>query len=206
MQIITTQTTVFSFEELSEKSQAKAIDKECQILGENWTAEHVIESCSEWLSMLGFSNTKIYYSGFWSQGDGACFIGDYAFKKDTVEKIATEFPKFTELQDIAKRLYNLQAKMNYSISASISHYGRYYHENSMEVAIDVEDFNCELEEDFILICELEEDFILICKDIAQMIYKYLFECYESETSEDHAKEVILDNDFQFLECGKLYSY
>lgn len=196
MQIITTQTTVFSFEELSEKAQAKAIEKECQTLGENWTAEYAIESCNEWLRMLGFSDTKIYYSGFWSQGDGACFIGDYAFKKDTVEKITTEFPKFTELQDVAKRLYDLQVKTGYSLGASILHCGRYYHENSMEFTIDMEDFNC----------EVEEDFIFICKDIARMIYKYLYECYESETSEDYAKEVILDKDFQFLECGKLYSY
>jgi len=48
MQIITTQTTVFSFNELSEKAQAKAIEKECQTLGEDWSSDWVIDSCNEW--------------------------------------------------------------------------------------------------------------------------------------------------------------
>lgn len=33
----------------------------------------IIDDWTEKLTNIGFCNPKIYYSGFWSQGDGACF-------------------------------------------------------------------------------------------------------------------------------------
>lgn len=196
MQIITTQTTVYSFDELSKEAQQKAIEKECEIISEYWTGDFVLDTCTEWLNLLGFYGTKIYYSGFWSQGDGACFIGKYSFDKNAVDKITTDYPQFTELQDIAKRLQELQQKVDNSLVASISQRGMYCHENSMEFHIDMdtEEFNC----------EAEELFIIVCQDIAKMIYNYIYKCYEYDTSEESAKENILANDYEFLIDGTIY--
>lgn len=194
MKIITTQTAVYTFNELSNEAQQKAIEKECEVLSENWQADWCIESCNEWLSMLGFSETKIYYRGFWSQGDGACFIGRYAFKKDIVEKITTEFQ--FKMQDVAKRLQELQEKVDYSLSATISHRGMYYHENSMDFSIDMDTDEFD--------CDVEKSFIKVCQDIAIMIYNYIYECYESETSGEYAKENILNSENEYLENGTVY--
>lgn len=37
--------------------------------------DYIIEKKRE-IEKLGYNNVKIYYSGFWSQGDGACFTCD----------------------------------------------------------------------------------------------------------------------------------
>ena len=191
MKIITTQTAIYSFEELSEEAKAKAIENECKSISEYWNADTCLESCYEWLSMLSFYNAKIYYTGFWSQGDGACFVADYAFKKDTVETLTKEFP---ELHDIAKQLHDLQIKTENSLTATVSQSGRYYHENSMYFNIDtgMQDY------------DIEEEFKNICKKLAKMIYKYIYECYEYDTSEEQAKENIIANEYEFLINGKLY--
>ena len=43
----------------------------------------------------------IYYSGFSSQGDGACFEGSYAYAKGSTKKIREHAPQEAELHRIA---------------------------------------------------------------------------------------------------------
>lgn len=52
--------------------------------------------------------------------------------------------------------------------------------------------------------DIEEEFKNICKKLAKMIYKYIYECYEYDTSEEQAKENIIANEYEFLINGKLY--
>ena len=46
----------------------------------------------------------IWFSGFWSQGDGACFEGRYGYAKDAPRKIRDHAPKDGELHRIADAL------------------------------------------------------------------------------------------------------
>ena len=46
----------------------------------------------------------IYFRGFWSQGDGACFAGAYAYASNAKHAIRTHAPKDAELHRIADAL------------------------------------------------------------------------------------------------------
>jgi hypothetical protein len=75
----------------------------------------------------------IYFSGFSSQGDGACFEGTYRYKKGSVKAIKAHAPQDKELHRIAKGLQEAQRPTRYSITANIKHRGRYYHPGCMEI-------------------------------------------------------------------------
>ena len=44
---------------------------------EEWY-EHTINDFKDSLESLGFEEVQINFTGFWSQGDGACFHGKYS--------------------------------------------------------------------------------------------------------------------------------
>lgn len=72
------------------------------------------------------SSPAIYFSGFWSQGDGACFEG------------GLYMDKFIEAHDLAKdyKAVAFFVASGDSITCSISHNGRYYHSNSVDYNFD----------------------------------------------------------------------
>ena len=144
----TTTTTVYKFAELSESAKAKAIQDNY-----NWNVEY-----SEWNEfvkddfaaigkIIGIEfeyypiklmngNTrrepKIWYSGFCSQGDGACFEGTWTYAKGMSKKIREYAPQDTELHRIADRLADIQKRYFYGITTRIGHNSRYYHSNTMQ--------------------------------------------------------------------------
>ena len=75
----------------------------------------------------GIRVTDIYFSGFYSQGDGACFEG---FIEDTKKFLATNF-KPDEYPMIRKLLEH-----GGDVKFRCQHSGHYYHENSVAFDID----------------------------------------------------------------------
>jgi len=61
------------FNELSKKGQMKAIEKNRQINVDHEWFNFVFEDYTSKLKKLGFYDIKLYFTGFYSQGDGACF-------------------------------------------------------------------------------------------------------------------------------------
>src|SRR3546814_8987198 len=78
----------------------------------------------------------IWFSGCWSQGDGACFEGDYSYAKGALATIRRYAPKDVALHRIADALGSIQRRNFYQLSARISHRGRYYHEYSMDIVVE----------------------------------------------------------------------
>ena len=60
----------------------------------------------------------IWFSGFWSQGDGACFEGRYAYAPRASLRIRDYAPRDTELHRIADALQALQRLNFYQLTAS----------------------------------------------------------------------------------------
>lgn len=89
---------VFTFEELTEDAKEKAREwwRNCENENSSF-AEYVIDDCKEIASLFGLEIDKIYYSGFYSQGDGACFEGKYGYKKGALKAVQNysqyHFPK-----------------------------------------------------------------------------------------------------------------
>ena len=77
----------------------------------------------------------IYFSGFWSQGDGACFEGSYAYAPQASVRINEYAPRDAELHRIVDALQAIQRRNFYGLNADIRHRGRYYHEDCMSITV-----------------------------------------------------------------------
>ena len=90
--------------------------------GDYWS-ESVIDLAKEDGYALGFVIDDIYWSGFWSQGDGACWTGQVYISQwlKTHCKDSIGLSAWVEL--IREGVIDKHI--------SVGHVGRYYHENSM---------------------------------------------------------------------------
>lgn len=150
---------------------------------------------------MGWNIEKIYYSGFWSQGDGACFEGCMRYAKGCANTVKKYAPRDEELHRIAQAWQDLQKKNFYSLLAIVRHRGHYYHEYC--TAFDCEDTR--ENHGYLENAETEKAIIEIARDFMRWIYKQLENAYEYETSEDNFKELCEANNYTFLECGKMYN-
>ncbi len=112
---------LYPFEELAPEVQRKVLERERSInVEEAYWYEPIIEDWTEELEQRGFENTKILFSGFGSQGDGACFEANVnmaaylrAHTLAATYPLLTKYPEYTQV--------------------SLRHRGMYYHERSTHV-------------------------------------------------------------------------
>lgn len=200
MQTINETKTLYNFDELSETAKRKALQEHADHNDSYWS-ESTIEDAKEIAALMGWEIEKIYYSGFWSQGDGACFVGRMRYAKGCANAVKKYAPKDVELHRIAKAWQDLQRKNFYSLRANVRHRGAYYHEYCTV-------FDCEDTREnngYLENVETEKEIIEIARDFMRWIYKQLENAYEYETSEDNFKELCESNGYTFLECGKMYN-
>ena len=146
------------------------------------------------------SNT--YFSGFCSQGDGACFEGHLDDVPLFLEKNykPEDYPMIRKLLDSGG-----------TVKFSVSHSGHYYHENCtrfyieadrLEHVVDIPtDFHQQIVEQWesILdkeIVDFEKQSVEIFKNHMRTLYRKLEEEYDHLTGDEAVKETILANDLQ----------
>ena len=188
---------IYSFTELSEAVQKKVIEDYYNINVNHEWYEYIYEdfiSNNEY-----FEVDNIYFSGFWSQGDGAMF--EYSSIK---QELIDEFIDSLELSPMRRRWL----ENNICVSGKGKHSGHYYHENCCSHSIYWEVDNGDLDwtsnfyqwlesfaEDF-------EDFVVDkYKDICCNLYRDLEREYEHLTSEDVIVESL--SDYEFYENGDM---
>ncbi len=71
----------FLFSELSSEQKAKVIEKYNDINTDHDWSQWTIDDWKEKLERQGFLSPEIYFSGFWSQGDGASFTAEIDLEK-----------------------------------------------------------------------------------------------------------------------------
>jgi hypothetical protein len=76
----TIEVEVLEYDELPAKVRTTLLRKEAETLAEIWQSDCVEDQFREKAEAIGFSNIKVWYSGFGSQGDGACFDADIDLK------------------------------------------------------------------------------------------------------------------------------
>ena len=195
----TIETKVYSFEELSDDAKETAMqDFRESNLDYDWS-EYTIEDTKEVGKIIGIDVDKVYFSGFWSQGDGACFEGSYCYSKDSVSKILEYAPKDTELHRITLELSKIQRKNFYQLQAYVKHSGFYYHEKytDIQVVSQNEAMGGANDEAYYEIKELLCSFM-------QWIYKRLEETYDCLQADEQIAETIVCNEYDFLETGKMF--
>jgi hypothetical protein len=151
------ETTVYRLDELSGTAQEKAraryregafdhdcfefvyddFERICEILG--------VELKTRAVGLMGGGTRQercIWFSGFWSQGDGACFEGRYGYAKGARHTIRDHAPRDGELHRIAGALHAVQRRNFYQLHAAISHRDRYCHEYTMVIAVERDSPTC----------------------------------------------------------------
>lgn len=196
---------IYKFNELSDKAKEKALDNARDRASEDFSdfyGEDIQLQAIEIGALMGIEITKIFWSGFSSQGDGACFIGEYKYLAGAVEKIKEYAPNDKRLLEIAVSLSNAQVRHEGQLTASISsrNGSRYCHENTVTIDVDHPD------EDLTYNCYAEESEAIreALKDFMRWIYKQLSEDYFYQISNEALIENINANDYEFTEDGKVY--
>lgn len=166
-----------------------------------YTYDYFKEICSR----IGIDVEEIYFSGFWSQGDGACFVGSYRYKKGSV-KLLKEYCNDEELFNIAQKLQALQKSCFYRYSANITQSGRYCHEYTMETNGEILDYIGRYIDGWFYwkgFEDLDKGFLGCFRYLAKWLYKTLENEYDYLTSDNVVFETLECNGYTFNEFGEI---
>jgi hypothetical protein len=193
---------LYNFQELSLEVQDKVIDINRDILTENrdWY-DFTVTDFEEILENIGFYNIKCYFSGFYSQDDGASFEAEYGYKKGALSTIKTYAPNDNHLKYLVEQIQKLQKSNFYSLSAKVERISsRYYHSNTMIINEMYRDDNKSITEDTI------DTFRGLCRELADYLYNSLEKEYDYLTSDKSIREYLENEDSLYLENGVEYEW
>lgn len=209
------ETTVYEFHELADddaKDKARAWFREgvgdwdwhdflfddfeeiCRILG--------IEVRTYPVRLMGGGARQkpcIWFSGFCSQGDGACFEGAYHYRNGSARMIHEHAPQDAELHRIADRLFEIQRDNFFQLRADIRHRGRYYHAYSMEISVERDS---PVYQD--MTAAAEDVVTESLRDLANWLYRQLEGESDHMMSDDYVDEGIAANEYTFTEGGRRF--
>lgn len=207
----TEEITLYSFNELEDSAKETA-RQQCRENIDHYYSESVYEDAEKVAAILGIefdskkiplmngtyrSAPKIWFSGFYSQGDGACFEGSYSYAKGSTKRIREYAPNDNDLHSIADNLANVQRRNFYQLRATCEHSGRYYHSGCMSVAVE----HCE--DQWRDIGDAEDEITDELRSFADWIYSQLEKEYEYLTSDEQVEDSIIANEYEFHENGTI---
>lgn len=195
----TKEITLFAAAELSAAARERAYSNwlECA-LDYDWY-ECVISDATEIGKLLGIEDMVINFSGFSSQGDGACFTGRYNYAKNAPANVANYAPLDAELTRIAKMLQDAQRSSFYQLAATITHAGRYCHENSVSVqVIDTQNHWADISD------ATEGKIAEPLRDFMRWIYAQLEKDHDFLTSEQSFLQAAEANGYEYTADGKQF--
>lgn len=195
--MLTNDAKLYTFEQLDDSAKEKAREqfRETHLDYEWW--DGVFDMVKEAGECLGIDIDRIYFSGFGSQGDGACFEGTYSYRKGWRKALKQKFggDLLAELEKIGFELQAVQAPAFYKLSASVSQSGRYMHSGCTYISVDHADRYA---------TDVEEDGI---KDGLRYFMDWIYCRLEAEfdwlMSDEQVDEEILANGYEFTEDGSL---
>ena len=208
MKTITTK--VYTYDELSDKAKEKALDNNRLFNTDNdfWPV-CVIEDRTAILEEHGFYEPQILYSGFCSQGDGACFTA--TLDNGGLLSFLTKTKQLAKYKTLVKAINDCTIYVN----IKITHTDRYYHENSTTI----EDWT-ESQANEELTGKLLEEYTQWYSSFdsrasnnasigwyyeeCQDIYRHLETEHDYQNSDEIIEESLLANEMQFLEDGTNY--
>lgn len=202
--------TVYKFDELSDSAKEHARDwwRELESQDSDWSCMY--DDFEQIAKILGITfdthavkligggtryDSNIYWSGFSSQGDGACFEGSYEYNLDCARKIRQYAPQDEKLHAIADGLVAIQKKHFYKLTAKTKHSGHYYHAYSMDVDVYKGDYETD--------AETAETVTELMRDFADWMYRQLEKEYEYRMEDEQVDENIRANEYEFDEQGHI---
>lgn len=222
----TIETTVYKFDELSDSAKQKALDyyrhRDVQFDWWDWTYEDFISQAA--LKGYAIQTKDIHFTGFGSQGDGACFAGTVRkTSEETLALLPCDLATQIKLHHAKCRLFNIDP-INLELTARLIHgNSNYCHSNTMEVVeTRIEDENwgrcnmgpCDCSPNWPDVCDERDELIrklgLVNLDhtlreeargLADDLYKSLEQEHEYLTSDEHIAEYLRGEEAEFTEDG-----
>lgn len=188
---------VYQFYELSDETKEEVLNRYRDINVDSDWYECIFDAQTERLSKFGFSDVQIFFTGFYSQGDGACF--DAEIDLSTFIKY-----KYTGKQQ--KNMLNVLEVCDLSAIIDKTPFSNHYsHENARKIRLDIgyypADKHARIKDS---IFKLQEDLESVRHDESQTIYASLWKSYEYLTSDDCIADAFDANECHFTENGKMY--
>lgn len=218
---------LYQFDELSDAAKEKAREWYRSVALDHGWWEFVYEDALRMAEILGIEIGKrtyrnnggqsngeptIWFSGFSSQGDGACWEGSYRYAKGALKAIQEGAPagymqtvdgveKWVEssgnieLHRIAKALQDVQARHFYKLTATSTHRGHYNHSGCMDIEVEHDD------DRYRDIGDAEDEVKGALRDFADWIYRRLEEEHDWLLSDEQVEDSIRANEYTFDEDG-----
>lgn len=191
---------VYKFDELSEESKQKAIEKNRDFYTDfNDWHEFVIDDWKTRLEAIGFNEPVIRFSGFWSQGDGASFT----CKSIDLEKLLSAVAQCNNSHAVRTLELCMILAENDLMQAGIADlHSNYAHERTVRLVVEQLTYSSHIKWE-----RLAEDIQAGLDDyrvtLCSMIYKDLKEEYYYSTSDETIAEGLIANDYDFTEDGEI---
>ena len=202
---------IYRLDELSAPARERARQwGRAQLLGPDWH-ESVFDDFEAICMLLGVTlattpiplmgsgsrpRPRIYFSGFCSQGDGACFEGVYGYRRGSAVLIRQHAPTDAMLHRIADTLQAVQRRHFYDLRAEVRHQGRYVHELTMAITVARATGEVRAEDAAVVVEAL--------RDLARWLYRQLEREHEYQTSDAVVDEAIEANGWTFTEEGRRF--
>ena len=192
----TVQINTYSFSELSDKAKEKALNhyRYLNVDYADWD-EYILEEEEKKLESLGYSDVNILYSGFWTQGDGACFTASIDIKK------------WLEAHKLTNK-YKLLYVNSELVTMTLIHNNYYCHSTTTELE-DICYFQdlpeAKKEKLYRQVNEIEKLILEEREELGDNIYKTLQQAYVTKISDEAVRDTIEANEYYFLEDGGLFN-
>lgn len=186
--------TVFSFAELSDKDKEKARDKYRETFDFEYSAGCVIDDAKTIAKLFGLDIDRTYYSGFYHQGSGASFEGNYRYVKGALQAVKEHAPNDAELHRIVKALQDAQRRYFYTLAAKCESKRGHHLQVDVFTRNGLDEYNTD---------KVSDDIAQPLRDFASWIYSNLEREYEYQTSDDTIAEYYTDNEQEFTKDGEL---
>ena len=178
------QITLFTFDELSEESQQRVIEPFREAYEPDYDIiydEFIIDMSEQYGADI--KEDDIQWSGFWSQGDGACFTCE--FDQEVIEPILRDALN----EDDRNHLDQLRVELSQASSIRTGRSNFYCHENTVtgDIWLDCPD-DTDLKVEVVRAMEAHLTDIIrnSCKDL----YRRLEDHYNKETEDEAIKQRI----------------
>jgi hypothetical protein len=186
------ETKIYQFDELSATAKEVAIENHRDVNTYDGWWDPIFEGIREQGQTAGFDITDIYFSGFYSQGDGAMF--EYETINDTL------LNKFVDGLDLSPMRKSWLSTQTFARGRG-KHRGQYYHEKCCDHTINFEpNFGWnEILSNWINSFEGQfEDFVIaeyeqLCSELYSRLSKYNDEL----TSDEDVADTIVMNEWEF---------
>lgn len=143
------------------------------------------------------ASAHVFFRGFWSQGDGACFEGTLSHAGGASRAIRAHAPKDTELHRIADALQAVQRRNFYELLTDVRHRGHYCHEHCMAIAVERDSPTGQEMTD-----DAGDTVAEALRDLARWLYRALEREYEYLTCDAAVDEAIAVNGWTFTSDGE----